>query len=87
MTEVFCMNLQAIQSDRILDARGLNCPVPLLETKKLINEMDPGNILELWGTDESIKNELSNYCKKNNDEFLGYIDLEYGYTKFYIKVK
>ncbi len=80
------MNLQEIQSDNFLDARGLSCPMPLLKTKKTLKNMNSGEVLELWGTDPGTKNDLSDYCKRNNNEFLGYLDLEEGYTKFYIKV-
>jgi len=31
--------------DRELDARGLNCPLPILRTKKALNDMQTGNAL------------------------------------------
>lgn len=34
-----------------LDARGLNCPMPLLKAKKAINELEPGDILTVVATD------------------------------------
>ncbi len=34
-----------------LDARGLNCPMPLLKAKKAINELAPGDILTVVATD------------------------------------
>jgi tRNA 2-thiouridine synthesizing protein A len=30
---------QTLQADREVDARGLNCPVPILRTKKTLNDM------------------------------------------------
>ena len=34
-----------------LDATGLNCPMPLLKAKKALNELDPGDRLEVIATD------------------------------------
>ncbi len=84
--EELSMNPLEIPCDNFLDARGLTCPIPLLKAKQEIAQMHSGEILELWGTDPKTKNELSVYCKRNNTEFLGYIDTEDGYTKYYIKI-
>nr|MBP9799858.1 sulfurtransferase TusA family protein [Sterolibacterium sp.] len=35
------------QINRELDARGLNCPLPILRTKKALNEMKSGQILRI----------------------------------------
>ncbi|HIQ07543.1 MAG TPA: preprotein translocase subunit TatC, partial [Thiotrichaceae bacterium] len=34
-----------------LDARGLNCPLPILRCKKAINKMDTGEVLKIIATD------------------------------------
>lgn len=37
--------------DKELDARGLNCPLPILRTKKSLNDMTTGQILKVVSTD------------------------------------
>jgi tRNA 2-thiouridine synthesizing protein A len=37
--------------DRELDARGLNCPLPILRTKRSLNDMAPGEVLKILATD------------------------------------
>ena len=37
--------------DQELDARGLNCPLPILRAKKAINGMDSGQVLRIIATD------------------------------------
>ena len=37
--------------DKELDARGLNCPLPILKTKKSLNDMTSGQILKVVSTD------------------------------------
>lgn len=39
------------QFDLELDARGLNCPLPILRTKKALNDMQKGQILRILTTD------------------------------------
>lgn len=49
-----------MQIDRELDARGLNCPLPLMKTKKVIGEMQSGQILRVVATDSgSLKDILA----------------------------
>jgi tRNA 2-thiouridine synthesizing protein A len=38
-------------ADKTLDARGLNCPLPILKTKKAIGEVPAGGTLEVLATD------------------------------------
>ena len=38
-------------ADRTLDARGLNCPMPILKAKKALNEMTAGSLLKVLATD------------------------------------
>lgn len=49
-----------MQIDRELDARGLNCPLPLMKTKKVIGEMQSGQVLRVVATDSgSLKDILA----------------------------
>jgi len=78
--------LDDIKPDQTLDARGLSCPMPILKTKKAIEKMKSGEILEILGTDPGTKNDLPSFAKKGGHEFLGYKD-DQGFTRFYIRVK
>jgi hypothetical protein len=41
--------------DKELDARGLNCPLPILRTKKFLQEMGAGQTLKILATDRARK--------------------------------
>ena len=69
-----------------LDCRGLSCPMPILKTKKTINAMKSGQILEILGTDPGTKNDLPAFAKRGGHEYLGEKQDE-GFSRFYIKVK
>ena len=40
-----------VKIDRTLDARGLSCPMPLVKARKEVNELQPGQVLEVLSTD------------------------------------
>lgn len=73
-----------IKVDLTLDAKGLSCPMPLLKTKKAINSIASGQVLEVLGTDPGSKNDLPGWCERSGHEFMGSEDGD-GFFKFYIK--
>lgn len=38
-------------ADKTLDAKGMNCPIPILKAKKAIGEVPMGGTLEILATD------------------------------------
>ena len=41
-----------------LDAKGLACPMPIVKTKKVMNELEAGQVLEVLATDKGSKADL-----------------------------
>ncbi len=78
------MDLDTIKVDKTLDAKGLVCPMPLLKSKKAIDALEPGQVLEILGTDEGSKIDLPGWCERVGHTYLG-VKEEGGYFKFYIK--
>lgn len=78
--------LDEIKPTQTLDARGLSCPMPILKTKKAIEKMKSGEILEVLGTDPGTKNDMPSFAKRAGHEYLGHKD-DQGFTRYYIKVK
>jgi tRNA 2-thiouridine synthesizing protein A len=79
------MNPASIKADKILDARGMSCPIPLLKTKKILKNMRQGQILHILGTDPGSKQDLPGIGIKNGNVFLGMLDNEDGSTSYFIK--
>lgn len=79
------MDLSSIKSDKLLDARGLTCPMPMLKTKKTLKDMAAGTILEVWGTDPGSKNDIPSFAEKGGHQFLGMEDVPEGHTRYLIK--
>lgn len=56
--------------DRELDARGLNCPLPILRTKKALAEIGAGQILKIIATDSGAVNDMQAFAKQTGNELV-----------------
>ena len=52
----------AIQAQEELDARGLNCPEPLMLVRNKIRKMKSGEILHICATDPTTERDLNQFC-------------------------
>jgi TusA-related sulfurtransferase len=49
--------------DRLLDARGLACPMPLVKARQALNEMQPGEVLKVVATDRGSVKDFQGWAK------------------------
>ncbi|WP_349409192.1 sulfurtransferase TusA family protein [Pseudalkalibacillus sp. SCS-8] len=73
-----------MNSDKVLDAKGLACPMPIVKTKKAIDEINSGEVLEIHATDKGAKSDLTAWVKSGGHELLQDTE-EDGVFKFWIK--
>lgn len=59
-----------MQIDKELDARGLNCPLPLMKTKKTLTDMQSGQVLRVVATDSGSVHDMLAFTKKAGHEML-----------------
>jgi TusA-related sulfurtransferase len=59
-----------MQIDKELDARGLNCPLPLMKTKKTLTDMQVGQVLRVVATDSGSVHDMLAFTKKAGHEML-----------------
>lgn len=65
------MNVETeIRFDRELDARGLNCPLPILRTKKSLNDMVSGQVLKIVATDPGSVRDFQAFSKQTGNQLL-----------------
>ena len=50
-----------------LDARGMNCPLPILKTRKAINQIKRGEILEVTATDPGSVKDMASFCNQTGN--------------------
>jgi len=59
-----------MQIDKELDARGLNCPLPILKAKKALAEMQSGQTLRVVATDAGSVRDFQAFAKQTGNELL-----------------
>ncbi len=56
--------------DQELDARGLNCPLPILRAKKTLNGMSAGEVLKIVSTDPGSVKDFDAFASQTGNELL-----------------
>lgn len=59
-----------IEFAKDLDAKGLNCPLPILKTKKALAEMVSGQILRVQATDPGSVRDFQAFAKQTGNELV-----------------
>ena len=59
-----------MQIDKEIDARGLNCPLPLMKAKKAMGEMQSGQVLRVVATDSGSMRDFLAFAKQAGHEIL-----------------
>ena len=59
-----------MQIDKEIDARGLNCPLPLMKARKAIAEMQSGQVLRVVATDSGSMRDFLAYARQAGHEML-----------------
>lgn len=72
--------------DRIVDARGTYCPVPIIETAKAVQELGPGQVVLVLATDPGIETDMPFWCTSTRHHFLG-IDREGDDFRAWVRTK
>ena len=67
-----------------LDARGLNCPLPILRAKKAINGLEAGQVLKIIATDPGSVKDFEAFCKQTGNELVSTAE-DGGEFTFFIK--
>jgi len=72
--------------DRELDARGLNCPLPILRTKKALADLQSGQVLKVLATDPGSVKDFQSFSRQTGHELLSHAEASKEFT-FFMKKK
>lgn len=72
--------------DKELDARGLNCPLPILRAKKAMNDMQSGQVLKILATDPGSVKDFQSFSRQTGNELLSHAEANREFT-FFLKRK
>lgn len=66
--------MEMIKADVVLDAKGLACPMPIVKTKKGMNNLEAGQVLEVQATDKGSKADIKAWSESSGHQYLGTIE-------------
>lgn len=73
-----------MNSDKVLDAKGLACPMPIVKTRKAMNDLHTGQVLEIHVTDKGAKADLAAWSRSGGHELVETAE-ENDILKFWIR--
>ncbi len=59
-----------MHTDKEIDTRGLNCPLPILKAKKALSEMSTGQTLKVVSTDAGSIRDFQAFAKQTGNELI-----------------
>ena len=71
-------------TDRVIDARGMACPGPLMSLIGAIRQAQVGQVLEVWSTDAGSATDIPAWIAKARHELVEVAD-EGGHTRFVVR--
>jgi tRNA 2-thiouridine synthesizing protein A len=72
--------------DKELDARGLNCPLPILRTKKALTDLQSGQVLKVLATDPGSVKDFQTFARQTGHALLSHDETNREFT-FFMKKK
>ena len=66
--------MESVKTNFTVDAKGIACPMPIVRTKKAINNLNPGEVLEVLATDKGSRADIQAWSKSSGNQYLGTIE-------------
>jgi tRNA 2-thiouridine synthesizing protein A len=57
-------------AEHLLDAKGLNCPLPILKAKKALKDVPTGEVLKILSTDPGSAADFEAFCRTTGNELV-----------------
>lgn len=74
----------AVQPTKLIDARGMACPGPLMALIGAIRQGQVGDVIEVWSSDQGSKTDIPAWVTKAKHELVSVVE-ENGYARFSIR--
>jgi tRNA 2-thiouridine synthesizing protein A len=71
-----------MQPDKEIDTRGLNCPLPILRTKKALGDVQSGQVLKVVATDPGSVKDFETFAKQTGHTLLQHAEANGEFTFF-----
>ncbi len=78
--------MTTVTHDKELDARGLSCPLPILKTKKALNDLASGQVLKVVATDPGSIKDMQAFANQTGNPLVSQAEQGKEYV-FYLRKK
>ena len=69
-----------MQFDKEIDTRGLNCPLPILRTKKALGDVQSGQVLKVVATDPGSVKDFQTFSKQTGHTLVSHSEANGEFT-------
>ena len=59
-----------IKADKVLDLKGLLCPIPVVKMAKAVKEVEVGQLIEAFATDPGVMADIPAWCRTTGNELV-----------------
>lgn len=66
--------MAGIKVDQTLDCKGLACPMPIVRTKKAMDQLEAGQVIEVQATDKGSLADIQGWAKNTGHHYLGTVE-------------
>ncbi|MEX2461422.1 MAG: sulfurtransferase TusA family protein [Paenibacillaceae bacterium] len=73
-----------MQTDIVVDTKGMACPMPIVKAKKALDSLEPGQIMEVLSTDKGSVNDFQAWVKQTKHELIKHEEVQ-GVFTFYVR--
>ncbi|GHH99136.1 sulfurtransferase TusA family protein [Neobacillus kokaensis] len=63
-----------MEANVVVDAKGLSCPMPIVKTKRAMDSLEAGQVLEVLATDKGSKADIKAWADSTGHQYLGIIE-------------
>jgi tRNA 2-thiouridine synthesizing protein A len=74
------LDSDTVEFHKDLDARGLNCPLPILKAKKALADMETGQVLRIVATDTGSVRDFQAFAKQTGNALLAHTHINGEFT-------
>ncbi len=74
------LDSETVEFHKDLDARGLNCPLPILKAKKALADMETGQVLKIVATDTGSVRDFQAFAKQTGNALLAHTHINGEFT-------
>ena len=69
-------------ADKVLDTKGMNCPLPILKAKKALAELGSGQVLKVVSTDPGSVRDFQAFARQTGNQMVGQSEADKVWTFF-----